>query len=61
MDAIINELKGLVSIVENLENFANIYPLDSDQRIELEQSRNRINQLIKSYNVLTTIQPNTAQ
>ena len=47
MDAIINELKGLVSIVESLENFANIYPLDSDQRIELEQSRNRINQLIK--------------
>jgi hypothetical protein len=47
MDAIINELKGLVSIVESLENFANIYPLDNDQKIELRQSKNKINQLIK--------------
>ena len=47
MEAIIKELKGLVDIVESLENFANIYPLTSDQLIELRHSRNRINQLIK--------------
>ena len=47
MDAIVKELKGLVNIVENLQNFANIYPLDSDQKIELKQAQNRINQLIK--------------
>jgi len=47
MDEIIKELKRLVNSVESLENFANIYPLDSDQQIELIKSRNRINQLIK--------------
>ncbi len=47
MENIIKELKGLVLVVESLQNFANIYPLTSDQLIELRQSRNRINQLIK--------------
>ena len=48
MDAVIKELKKLVDVVESLENFANIYPLNSDQQIELRESRNKINQLIKS-------------
>ena len=46
-NVIIKELKGLVSIVESLDNFGNIYPLDSDQKIELEQAKNIINLIIK--------------
>jgi hypothetical protein len=40
-------LKELVSIIESLENFANIYPLDSDQEIELRNARNEMNLIIK--------------
>jgi len=47
MDTIIKELKGLVLVVEELEYWMDIYPLTSDQQIELKVTRTRINKLIK--------------
>ena len=45
--AIVLRLKELASRVESLQNFANIYPLSSDQSLELMNSQNEINLLIK--------------
>lgn len=47
MDAIVKELKGLVNTIESLLDYAHVYPLDSDQTIELKQAQNRIIQIIK--------------
>ena len=47
MENIIKELKSLVSVVESLQNFGNIYPLTTEQFLELRDARNKINQIIK--------------
>jgi len=46
MDAIVR-LKELVSNIETLENFRNIYPLNSDQEIELREYKKELYQTIK--------------
>lgn len=47
MIELINELKSLVAIIESLENFQHVYPLDSDQQIELRESEKRMREIIK--------------